>query len=470
MPKAKYFGVEYPELKKYWDWARNPGVDPNTLISRDPRSFWWICDVGHSRQATVRSQINGRQCRVCLGTEILSGVNDFRTLYPDLARFWHPTLNGSKRPESIGVGSKDRYWWTCSNNHAYQSDVWNKVLGKRCRACAGFVATPGVDDFPTKYPELSSLLNLALHKTMELKGVHPGSELSFHWLCANGHTWEQSIRELVKKRKGPCSYCSNELLWTGFNDLATVKPDLAQEWDYDSNSGFTPETVLYQSNTQFLWRCRREKHSWSTSPYKRIHEKSNCPYCGNYSLLIGFNDLRTLAPDLALEWDIDANDKSPTQVIFGSHERAGWKCSLGHRWTATVRSRVNRDARRGSGCPECAQSGFDPGSPAILYFIENPRLQAFKIGITNIGTTRLNAFISKGWELLHSREFDLGRDARGIEKLMQSWLRDEVGAGPVLIRKDMGRLGGETETFSNQVITRDVVIEKLDSITNAAHF
>ena len=58
----------------------------------------------------------------------------------------------------------------------------------------------------------------------------------------------------------------------------------------------------------------------------------------------------------------------------------------------------------------------------------------------------------------------MGADARLVEKQMQSWLLGDLGLTSVLVRKDMGRLGGETETFSNREVSRTVVLEKIEAL------
>ncbi|WP_460867217.1 zinc-ribbon domain-containing protein [Nocardioides pakistanensis] len=68
-------------------------------------------------------------------------------------------------------------------------------------------------------------------------------------------------------------------------------------------------------------------------------------------MLAGYNDLATVDPDLAAEWDTTVAGKSPQQVTAGSNYRAPWRCSKGHRWVASVHSRKTR------GCPECALAG-----------------------------------------------------------------------------------------------------------------
>ena len=58
-------------------------------------------------------------------------------------------------------------------------------------------------------------------------------------------------------------------------------------------------------------------------------------------LIKGVNDLETLAPELAKEWNYDKNGSLlPPQVGGGgSHKKVWWICDKGHEWPATLSSR-----------------------------------------------------------------------------------------------------------------------------------
>lgn len=69
----------------------------------------------------------------------------------------------------------------------------------------------------------------------------------------------------------------------------------------------------------------------------------------------GINDLKTLRPDLVEEWDYEKNSFLPTDITCGSGRKVWWKCSkCGHSWTIEIQRR----AKNGSGCPNCAQKMF----------------------------------------------------------------------------------------------------------------
>ena len=79
-------------------------------------------------------------------------------------------------------------------------------------------------------------------------------------------------------------------------------PELAREWDFEKNiSDLTPDKITVGSNRIVWWRCAKG-HSWKDAVVKRTHGKP-CPYCTNRRVLIGYNDLATLYPKLANEWD-----------------------------------------------------------------------------------------------------------------------------------------------------------------------
>lgn len=146
-----------------------------------------------------------------------------------------------------------------------------------------------------------------------------------------------------------CHGCMTKNVTIGFNDLKTVAPELVLEWDYEKNIDIKPEQVTCCSNKKVWWKCERG-HSWQSVISSRYYG-CKCPYCMNRKVLTGFNDLETINPTLALEWDYETNGAFlPSTVLAGSNQKYGWICKKGHRWKATVESRNHRHY----GCPFCA--------------------------------------------------------------------------------------------------------------------
>ena len=174
---------------------------------------------------------------------------------------------------------------------------------------------------------------------------------------------------------------------SGFNDLATVHPEIAAQAD-----GWDPTTVTTGTNKKVGWKCELG-HRWEARVDNRANGRG-CPVCSGQAVLSGFNDLVTTHAELALQ----ADGWDPTTVTAGTGKKVGWKCELGHRWEAQVVSRT-----WGRGCPSCAESGFDPNQPSFLYLIDHFDLHMFQIGITNFPDDRLGRHKRAGWEVIELR-------------------------------------------------------------------
>ena len=62
--------------------------------------------------------------------------NSFANKFPEIAKEWHPTLNGSLRPENISYGSNEKVWWLCENGHEYKMSLKSRSKGCICHVCA----------------------------------------------------------------------------------------------------------------------------------------------------------------------------------------------------------------------------------------------------------------------------------------------------------------------------------------------
>ena len=185
------------------------------------------------------------------------------------------------------------------------------------------------------------------------------------WKCCKGHSWRAAVynRGIGKG----CPYCSGNKTIEGENDLKTTHPDLLREWDYGKNGTLIPEMFSAGSNARIWWKCSRG-HSWETPIHHRALKNTGCPYCSNSYVWEGYNDLKTLHPQLTKEWNYEKNGTlDPCRVVAGSTKIVWWKCIKGHEWEAQIRARV-----RGNGCPYC--SGRLPISGVNDLATKNPSL------------------------------------------------------------------------------------------------
>ena len=183
--------------------------------------------------------------------------------------------------------------------------------------------------------------------------MRPGSNIPVWWICGLGHSWKISPNHRI--RGSGCPYCANKKVLAGFNDLKTMFPEVASQWDYEKNGSLKPERVISHSNRKVWWCCARG-HSWQGSVSNRTLHKRGCPYCAGQRAIAGENDLATLDPVLASEWDYDKNGElRPDNVMPGSQKKVWWKCAEGHSWRAAIYSRKNH------GCPVCSGRQAIPG-------------------------------------------------------------------------------------------------------------
>ena len=131
------------------------------------------------------------------------------------------------------------------------------------------------------------------------------------------------------------------------NSLLFINPNLSREWNYEKNGDLKPEYVFANSIKKVWWKCNNG-HEWQAKIANRNNGR-NCPYCSNQKILKGLNDLSTINPNLASEWNYEKNgDLKPEDFMAGSGKKVWWKCSKGHEWQATINNR-----NKGRGCPYC---------------------------------------------------------------------------------------------------------------------
>ena len=116
-------------------------------------------------------------------------------------------------------------------------------------------------------------------------------------------------------------------------------PVLLSEWDYEKNEnlGLAPDFIKLRSNKEVWWKCSKG-HSYKLSPDKRSSTGQGCYYCSNRRLLIGYNDLKTMCPDIAKDWDYELNPDNPEDYTKASMHVAHWVCSeCGYKWSSRIR-------------------------------------------------------------------------------------------------------------------------------------
>lgn len=171
-----------------------------------------------------------------------------------------------------------------------------------------------------------------------------GSNKIVWWKAACGHEWQTSVKARSKGEN--CPICSGARVIEGINDLATLKPELVQEWS--EKNEVKPTEVSIGSHKKVIWKCRHG-HEWEASIKSRTINGTGCPYCSHNRVLEGFNDLASQMPEIAAEWSEKNYPLLPTMVTPFANRKVWWKCSKGHEWHTLISTRSG-----GSKCPYCS--------------------------------------------------------------------------------------------------------------------
>ncbi len=357
-----------PRIAKYVD-----GWSAESIVFGSPKEMKWKCELDHKWVARVDWMVNLEEktnpCPYCGKRKLLKDVNDLATTHPELAAesyLWDPT-------EVMG-NSSTFYDWKCPEGHIYSARVIKRVSrGDNCSVCSGHRRSPLHNSLLALKPDIAAEAHrwdpslISIH-TNEIK----------EWKCGKeGHIYHSGVASRVRSTSPiSCPVCRGTQLFTTYNDLATLRPDIAKE-----AVGWDAKEVTVKDTVKRLWQCELN-HQWKATPNARAQHDTGCPYCAGKKVWAGYNDLKTLFPNLVEEvygWD-------PATIRPGTHQRLSWKCVIcEHIWKATPNSRTTN----GQGCPECSISGFSSVKPGVLYlnaiFMDSDISEpvAWKIGITN---------------------------------------------------------------------------------------
>lgn len=265
-------------------------------------------------------------------------------------------------PDQLTLGSGKKAWWKCKLGHEWFAELCSRSSGKGCPYCSNRIILEGFNDLFTTHKELCNEWDYEKNDILPTQ-ISAGSSKKVWWVCNLGHSYSMAIHNRTHSNNG-CPYCAGKKILIGFNDLNTVNPKLASEWNYQKNGNLTPDMVTSSSGKVVWWKCN-QGHEWQRRIASR-NTSDGCPYCADYYVWAGYNDLTTTRPDLVVEWDYDKNENIlPTQISRGYGDKVWWKCKkCGHSWEASPNSRDSM----GSGCPECSKGRRTSSQEMKLYY------------------------------------------------------------------------------------------------------
>lgn len=132
--------------------------------------------------------------------------------------------------------------------------------------------------------------------------------------------------------------------------------------EYSKENIYDINDITIGSKKKVIWdgACG---HKWESTIGHRIRGR-NCPYCNHKKVLKGQNDLLTLSPNIAKEWNYSKNEKSPEEYFEKSNKTVWWICPKGHEY----QSRISNRTVLGRGCPICNKERKTSYPEQIIFF------------------------------------------------------------------------------------------------------
>ena len=368
----------YPEIAMQWHPTKNGNLRPEDVTAGVDKKVWWYLpyddpETGKHFDFEWEARINDRTgknyvCPFIRGKRVWPGYNDLASLYPEIAMQWHPTKNGNLRPEDVTAGVDKKVWWYLpyddpeSGKHfdfewqAYISSRTGQNCG--CPFTSGQGVWIGYNDLASLYPEIAMQWHPAKNGRLRPENVTVCSGKKVWWYLPyddpeTGKHFDFEWEECVYARTGQnsgCPFISSHRAWPGYNDLASLYPEIAMQWHPTKNGKLSPEDVTAGSKKRVWWCLSYDdpetgKHfefEWKAYVYKRTGRNDGCPYISSHKVWPGYNDLASRYPEIAAQWHPSKNGKkTPKDVYKHSKDKYWWLCPIcGKAWRGSVKGRT----------------------------------------------------------------------------------------------------------------------------------
>ena len=348
-----------PDIASEWNYERNGNLKPDMVTCGSQRKVWWvqykINDINNKIiklewEAVIATRIKGCQNPFDAGQCVLKGYNDLATLRPDIASEWNYKRNGNLRPDMVTCGANKKVWWVQYDKSPITGKMvtleWEAYVNSR--AMKGETnpfklnrkILKGYNDLATIRPDLAKEWNYEKNGDLKPDIIGCGYKKSVWWVQydkspVTGETmaleWKASVVNRAIKGLGN-PYKTGQKVLKGYNDLSTLCPGIASEWNYERNGDLKPDMVTCGTHKKVWWiqydknpiTGNEVKFEWQSSIKGRVNGNGN-PYKTGQKVLKGYNDLSALCPDIASEWNYERNGNlKPDMVTCGTNKKVWW--------------------------------------------------------------------------------------------------------------------------------------------------
>lgn len=289
-------------------------------------------------------------------------------IYPKLCLEWDYDQNDDKRPQHYLPYSRAPVKWICPispcDDHKYEATITNRTTNKmQC----GFCFSRKICDHNNLkyYLEHNNPVLLAQwHPTFNNLGPEkyfPKADVRVWWTCTNStcghHVFDALISNRTSQNTG-CPFCVGQRV-CNCNCLATIRPDLAEQWHPTLN--LLPPTEFAEHSSEKIWWICSDNwcgcHVWEARINDRTSKNSQCPHCLNRKIC-DHNNLKYYLqhnnPDLLTQWHPTLNKIPIEQYPPRVNEKVWWICPKNPCGCHIYDMRISDRTIKGCNCPFCA--------------------------------------------------------------------------------------------------------------------
>ena len=337
--KKNNLALNYPILAKEWDEEKN-NCSAKDISLNSNCSYWWKCSIcGHNWKAIVTNRTKGGTgCPKCnngshtsfpekavfyyiqkwfpdaissdkhLGIELDVFIPSINVGIEYDGQQWHQDIEKdvrknkrckSQRITLFRIRERNCWFWNedsylklipCESGSDQELENAIQVLllelnipfadiniGRDKKVILEtYINAKKMNSLSAKFPLIASEWNSERNKPLSPDRIDYGSGIKCWWICSTcGYEFEATPNARTCKGTS-CPVCAHSIAWSGYNDLATLYPDLMDEWDFSKNIE-NPHKLLPHSEKKVFWKCKNG-HSWQSIIANRVKGKG-CPYC-----------------------------------------------------------------------------------------------------------------------------------------------------------------------------------------------
>ena len=347
-----------PDIAAQWHPTKNGNLRPQDVTYGWGKKVWWKCQrCDYEWQSTPnnRTRKQDDKCPYCVNKVCISGKNDLLTTNPELAKEWHPTKNGSLRPENVSRGSSKRVWWKCPHGHEYVAEVSNRTNGTNCPICnvgrkTSFAEQAFYYYIKQLFPDAINQYKSDFLGLMELDIFIPSIRYAIEY---DGKPWHgkgfKGKKEREERKYSVCTQNNIKLIRIreGTIDTDAIIADHLFKVSHLNRKNYLDNTI--KSVLKYLLK----KQSIIMNDINVDTERDRFKILSMMNVVRKNNSLAEKYPELAKEWHPLKNENlTPYMFMPGSKVKVWWICPIcGNEYQQTI----NHRSSRGHGCPKCGR-------------------------------------------------------------------------------------------------------------------